>query len=84
MVLHKHGFIHRDLSPGNVIVIDGIAKISDLEFAKAHLAKDLEMLTRPGEPGHYTRDTLAVYFFSLAAADSRFMSWIGDPGFCGS
>ena len=37
--------MHRDLSPGNVIVVDGKAKISDLEFAKARKISDLQKLT---------------------------------------
>jgi len=32
--LHEAGWVHRDYSPGNIIVLDKIAKISDLEFAK--------------------------------------------------
>jgi serine/threonine protein kinase len=38
--------VHRDLSPGNIIVVDGKAKISDLEFAKRRAARELEKLTR--------------------------------------
>ncbi|KAF9647385.1 hypothetical protein BDM02DRAFT_3248424 [Thelephora ganbajun] len=35
LLLHEAGFVHRDLSPGNIIVVDRKAKISDLEFGKA-------------------------------------------------
>ena len=38
--------MHRDLSPGNVIVVGGKAKISDLEFVKARKIGDLQMLTK--------------------------------------
>lgn len=38
--------MHRDLSPGNVIVVGGKVKISDLEFAKARKIRDLQMLTK--------------------------------------
>lgn len=55
--LHKAGWVYRDLSPGNVIMINKQvkmsdqefarqAKISDLEFAKKRVARDLERLTR--------------------------------------
>ncbi|KAF9783769.1 hypothetical protein BJ322DRAFT_1066990 [Thelephora terrestris] len=44
--LHEAGWVHRDLSPGNVIVVGDVAKISDLEFAKKRAARDLETLTR--------------------------------------
>ena len=50
-MLHEAGFVHRDLSPGNIIVVNGKAKISDLEFAKARKVADLQMLTkRPERP----------------------------------
>ena len=45
--LHEAGWTHRDLSPGNIIVVGGKAKISDLEFAKRRAVEDLERLTRP-------------------------------------
>lgn len=38
--------MRRDLSPGNVIVVGGKVKISDLEFAKARKIRDLQMLTK--------------------------------------
>jgi len=47
--LHQAGWVHRDFSPGNVITVEGKAKISDLEFAKRRVADDLEKLTRPGD-----------------------------------
>jgi hypothetical protein len=45
-LLHEAGWVHRDLSPGNIIVVDGKAKISDLEFAKRRVVQELEGLTR--------------------------------------
>ena len=46
--LHDAGWVHGDLSPGNIIVVGGgVAKISDLEFAKRRAVQDLERLTRP-------------------------------------
>ncbi|KAF9645072.1 hypothetical protein BDM02DRAFT_3263161 [Thelephora ganbajun] len=56
IVLHRRGFIHKDLSPENVTVINGVAKISDLEFAKLRHAEDLEMLTKRDGPGSFTQD----------------------------
>jgi hypothetical protein len=41
---------------------DGLAKLSDLEFAKARHAKDVEEFTRRSEPGHFTWDIRAVSF----------------------
>ncbi|PSS18947.1 hypothetical protein PHLCEN_2v3163 [Hermanssonia centrifuga] len=31
--LHECGWVHRDISTGNVVIVDGIAKITDLEYA---------------------------------------------------
>ncbi|KAI0084508.1 hypothetical protein BDY19DRAFT_1060215 [Irpex rosettiformis] len=33
-VMHKSGWVHRDISSGNILVVDGVVKISDLEYAK--------------------------------------------------
>ena len=41
--------MHRDLSPGNIIIIGGKAKISDLEFAKACKISDLQKLAEHSE-----------------------------------
>jgi len=61
LFLHKAGWVHRDLSPGNIIVVDGKAKISDLEFAKRRVAQDLERLTRQtDQPLSVAQDTRTV------------------------
>lgn len=31
--MHKSGWVHRDISLGNILVVDGVAKLSDLEYA---------------------------------------------------
>lgn len=33
-LMHKYGWVHRDVSSGNILVVDGVVKISDLEYAK--------------------------------------------------
>ncbi|GJE95027.1 hypothetical protein PsYK624_112060 [Phanerochaete sordida] len=33
-VLHKCGWVHRDISAGNVLIVDGVAKLADVEYAK--------------------------------------------------
>jgi len=35
-VLHAHGIVHRDLSPGNIVVAGGSARIIDLGNARVH------------------------------------------------
>ena len=34
--LTKKGYVHRDISTGNIIIYEGRAKLSDLEFAKLY------------------------------------------------
>jgi len=34
--LTKKGYVHRDISPGNIIIYGGRAKLNDLEFAKEY------------------------------------------------
>ena len=32
--MHKCGWVHRDISSGNILIVDGVVKIGDLEYAK--------------------------------------------------
>lgn len=32
--LHLTGWLHRDISSGNILLVDGIVKLADLEYAK--------------------------------------------------
>ena len=32
--MHAHGYVHRDVSTGNIIFHEGHGKIADLEYAK--------------------------------------------------
>ncbi|KAJ3556687.1 hypothetical protein NM688_g1888 [Phlebia brevispora] len=33
LTMHKSGWVHRDLSPGNIVIVDGAARVIDLEYA---------------------------------------------------
>ncbi|EKM48469.1 uncharacterized protein PHACADRAFT_77345, partial [Phanerochaete carnosa HHB-10118-sp] len=33
--LHSCGWVHRDISVGNILIVDDVAKLADLEYAKA-------------------------------------------------
>jgi hypothetical protein len=43
--LHREGVVHRDLTPGNVLVVDGSPQVIDLGLATA---ADLTIMTRSG------------------------------------
>ena len=32
--MHRGGWVHRDISSGNILIADGDVKIADLEYAK--------------------------------------------------
>ena len=32
--IHEAGYVHRDISTGNILIVEGVAKIVDLEYAK--------------------------------------------------
>jgi serine/threonine protein kinase len=33
-IMHTHGYVHRDVSTGNILVFEGRGKLSDLEYSK--------------------------------------------------
>jgi serine/threonine protein kinase len=48
--LTQKGYVHRDISPGNIIFYEGRAKLSDLEFAKQYEsgpANDVRTVSQP-------------------------------------
>ena len=58
--LHQTEWIHRDFTPGNVIVVGMTARISDFEFAARRAAGELEELTRPKDTSPAMRDIRMV------------------------
>lgn len=63
--LHKAGWVHGDLSPGNIIVVgkehnEKKAKISDLEFARIRPFEELDQLTQPNHPLTLAETTMVL------------------------
>ncbi|KAJ3555180.1 hypothetical protein NM688_g2718 [Phlebia brevispora] len=44
--MHRAGWVHRDLSIGNILVVDGVGKIIDLEYATSNVRQ-----SHPGRTG---------------------------------
>jgi len=50
--MHKHGYVHRDVKPENVLMTkDGIPKLADFGIS-ARLSDSVEMARRCGSPGY--------------------------------
>ena len=46
----RKGYVHRDISPGNIIFYEGRAKLSDLEFAKKYMSGALSDVRTVSQP----------------------------------
>lgn len=68
--LHSHGFVHRDLSPGNVrLATDGTWVVLDPGFAK-HLGRtDITGPWQPGTPGYLSPEHASYGGRILRASD---------------
>ena len=46
----RKGYVHQDISPGNIIFYEGRAKLSDLEFAKKYMSGALSDVRTVSQP----------------------------------
>ena len=90
---HRHGVVHRDVKPGNVLLVDGKAVVSDFGIALALGAAGTERLTEQGSvlgTPHYMSPEQATGdvavgppsdIYSLACVLYRML--VGEPPFTG-
>ena len=60
--LMRKGYVHQDISPGNIIFYEGRAKLSDLEFAKKYMSGALSDVQTVSQP---PSNILFFYFSDL-------------------
>lgn len=62
--LYSAGYVHRDLSTGNLLVCNGLCKITDLEYAKPYDVIEERLLENAAEHGFKTVSlTILIFTF---------------------
>ncbi|KAJ7201726.1 hypothetical protein C8J57DRAFT_415587 [Mycena rebaudengoi] len=71
-LLYKLGLVHRDVSAGNVLYVDGIGKLTDLEYLKVYNA--------PSAPGvDFGIGTVEFTAVEVAAKTYSFVPYMENP-----
>ncbi|KAI0086080.1 hypothetical protein BDY19DRAFT_996264, partial [Irpex rosettiformis] len=60
--IHECGWVHRDISSGNILIVDNIAKISDLEYAK-----------KMNDKSSHSERSGTLFFMSIEARVHRYL-----------
>ncbi|KAJ3556307.1 hypothetical protein NM688_g2099 [Phlebia brevispora] len=66
--MHKSGWVHRDLSTGNILIVGGVGKISDLEYATDD---DVEKIVGETKGTAYFRATEVDSGFYMALPERK-------------
>ncbi|KIP04125.1 hypothetical protein PHLGIDRAFT_494333 [Phlebiopsis gigantea 11061_1 CR5-6] len=61
-ILHRSGWVHRDISTGNILVVNGGGRLSDLEYAK-----------KQGDPGHRGVRTGTPFFMATEVERNTYL-----------
>jgi serine/threonine protein kinase len=79
-LLRKLGWVHRDVSIGNILSYEGEAKLADLEYAKrVGEVKSHEMRTASGSSSNVSNEPLimpqqgTMHFMSIEVAAHKFL-----------
>ncbi|KAF8576249.1 hypothetical protein K439DRAFT_1664701 [Ramaria rubella] len=65
-LMHKHGWVHRDISSGNLLVHEGVGKLTDLEYTK-------RMSTEGSHSEVRTQYQGTIDYMSLEAAQRTYL-----------
>lgn len=60
--LYSAGYVHRDLSTGNLLVCNGKCKITDFEYAEPYEGIDPSLLENAVEDGLKTASLIMLFF----------------------
>ncbi|KAI0084507.1 hypothetical protein BDY19DRAFT_524479 [Irpex rosettiformis] len=60
--IHECGWVHRDISSGNILIVDDIAKISDIEYAK-----------KMNDESSHSERSGTLFFMSIEARMHRYL-----------
>ncbi|KAK0491261.1 hypothetical protein IW261DRAFT_77791 [Armillaria novae-zelandiae] len=77
--LYLGHYVHRDISAGNIILCNGVGKISDLEYAKKFLSQDLVDDPKTGTPIFMAVEVQATEYIFIRKTGRPLPPSLGQP-----